>query len=282
MKYLKIMILGVAALGLSAQAQQTAADTVAYCLGRLQGANIRTGMDAQGPEAKTQEYRDAFLAGFKYALFSTQGDAYANGLSIGGSAVLSLNELEEAGLKVDREKMFKAFVDAFDQGQLSEEEQQRLSMSLQAAMAPLAEARKAKADAIIDAAADANGAEGKAYIDSLLASDGGYKKTESGLVYKVIEPGEGQKIADGETAVLKYTGTFTNGEMFDTSGDRTINLSPSQVISGFGEGLKMMGKGSKYILVIPGKLAYGKSAPAQIGPNRTLIFDIEVVDVVKK
>lgn len=108
--------------------------------------------------------------------------------------------------------------------------------------------------------------------------------TPSGLTYLITKKGTGRQLKAGDTVILNYTGTLTNGVKFDSSHDRNepleFKLGAGRVIKGYDEGLARLRVGDQAILVIPGKLAYGpKGIPNVIPPNATLIFIIEVVDV---
>ncbi len=110
------------------------------------------------------------------------------------------------------------------------------------------------------------------------------KQTESGLMYEVEKEGEGAKPVDGQTVAVHYAGYFMDGRKFDSSYDRgqplSFKLGKGQVIKGWDEGIKLMNKGSKYILIIPYWLAYGeKGHPAGIPPKSHLIFNVELMDV---
>jgi len=107
--------------------------------------------------------------------------------------------------------------------------------------------------------------------------------TPSGLTYLITKKGTGRQLKAGDTVVLKYTGTLTNGMKFDSSYDRNepleFKLGAGRVIKGYDEGVAKLHVGDHAILVIPGKLAYGpKGIPDVIPPDATLIFIIEVVD----
>ena len=108
--------------------------------------------------------------------------------------------------------------------------------------------------------------------------------TPSGLTYLITKKGTGPQLKAGDTVILHYTGTLTNGMKFDSSHDRNeplaFELGAGRVIKGYDEGVAKLRVGDQAILVIPGKLAYGpKGIPNVIPPDATLIFIIEVVDV---
>lgn len=112
----------------------------------------------------------------------------------------------------------------------------------------------------------------------------GVKVTASGLQYKVIKEGEGKKPLATDTVKVHYKGTLQNGTEFDSSYKREepVTFKANQVISGWTEALQLMTPGSKYLLYLPPELAYGdRGAPPAIEPGSLLIFEVELVDIVK-
>lgn len=113
----------------------------------------------------------------------------------------------------------------------------------------------------------------------------GVTTTESGLQYEIITEGTGEKPKDGDQVRVHYHGTLTDGTVFDSSVDRgePIVFGVNQVIPGWTEALKMMPVGSKWKIYVPADLAYGKNPRpgGVIKPNMTLIFDVELLEIVK-
>lgn len=110
----------------------------------------------------------------------------------------------------------------------------------------------------------------------------GVVQTGSGLQYKVIEPGGGASPAPEDTVVVHYRGTLINGTEFDSSYKRNTpaTFPVNGVIAGWQEGLQLMKVGSKFEFYIPSELAYGaKGAGGAIGPNETLIFEVELQEI---
>ena len=108
--------------------------------------------------------------------------------------------------------------------------------------------------------------------------------TPSGLTYLITKKGTGRPLKAGDTVILNYTGTLTNGLKFDSSHDRNepleFKLGAGRVIKGWEEGVAKLRVGDQAILVIPGKLAYEpRGIPNVIPPDATLIFVVEVIDV---
>ncbi|MGL4631642.1 MAG: FKBP-type peptidyl-prolyl cis-trans isomerase [Leadbetterella sp.] len=111
----------------------------------------------------------------------------------------------------------------------------------------------------------------------------GVKTTATGLQYKVVNEGSGERPTAEQTVKVHYHGTLTDGKVFDSSVDRgePTSFGLSQVIKGWTEGLQLMTVGSKYTFYIPSELAYGQQGPPSIGPNQVLIFDVELLDIIK-
>jgi len=107
--------------------------------------------------------------------------------------------------------------------------------------------------------------------------------TESGLQYRVIEQGEGPKPEATARVKVHYVGKLLNGDVFDSSREREkpAEFTLDGVIAGWTEGLQLMPVGSTYEFVIPSELAYKeKGSPPRIEPNSTLIFEVELLEIV--
>lgn len=119
--------------------------------------------------------------------------------------------------------------------------------------------------------------------EEFLAENAGKKgviTTASGLQYIILTPGEGEKPTARSTVTVHYQGTSLDGKEFDSSYSRNSPLSfaLNQVIAGWTEGVQLMPIGAKYRFFIHSDLAYGaKGAGAAIGPNETLIFEVELL-----
>lgn len=253
-------------------------DSLTEALGQFAGAQASMSFGqakAMGDSASFAKInKEDFLRGLKQVLDAdTNKLAYYEGLSMGlqlVNPVMGLNN--DAGVPIDRAKLIKAFESVFmadsvgDMGQYYAE-YQRLMQQSQQIMVKRQQAALAEAPA-----AKANLADGERYQEKMLKE--GYKKSASGLIYKIENPGTGEHATDADMVTVAYTGKLVNGTEFDANSDATF--SPTQVVPGFGEAIKMIGVGGKMIAVIPADLGYGVQAPQQIGPNSTLIFTIEV------
>ena len=127
-------------------------------------------------------------------------------------------------------------------------------------------------------------AENKVYFEGLEGK--GFQKTESGLYYKELSPAKenAAKPSESDSVKVHYTGTFIDGKQFDSS----VGKDPFQfslkggVIDGWLEGVKLMSVGSKYQFVIPSDLAYGPRGRPGIPGGATLLFDIELIEIIEQ
>lgn len=133
-------------------------------------------------------------------------------------------------------------------------------------------------------AAQANLEEGNSFLEQNKSREG-VVTTESGLQYEVLTEGSGEKPAATDRVRVHYHGTLIDGTVFDSSVDRgePAVFGVGQVISGWTEALQLMPVGSKWKVYIPGNLGYGeRGAGGDIGPNETLIFEVELLEIVKE
>lgn len=151
---------------------------------------------------------------------------------------------------------------------------------IQAALQSYQKKMQAEQMAKMEKQAKENKAAGEAFLKKNGARDE-VKTTDSGLQYEVIKQGDGPKPTADDQVKVHYTGTLINGDVFDSSRERgqPVTFGLSQVIPGWTEGLQLMNEGSRYKLYIPAKLAYGPGGNRTIGPNETLIFDVELLKV---
>ena len=132
--------------------------------------------------------------------------------------------------------------------------------------------------------AEKNRKEGEAFLAENEKKDG-VVTTESGLQYIILREGDGPKPTATDKVEVDYEGTLIDGTVFDSSYKRgeSITFGVKRVIPGWTEALQLMQVGSKYRLFIPSNLAYGqRGAGGDIGPNATLIFEVELLSIVEE
>jgi FKBP-type peptidyl-prolyl cis-trans isomerase len=198
-----------------------------------------------------------------------QKTSYAIGLDIATS-------LKRQELDVDAKALTAGIADGFaGKPALTEQEMKAAIMDLQkSAMARAEEKQKAGAEKNLKAGEDFLAANAK---------KDGVKTTASGLQYKVIKAGTGASPKPTDTVKVHYTGKLVDGTVFDSSVERgtPATFPVKGVIPGWTEALQLMKVGDKWQLVIPAKLAYGEDGPGPIGPNSTLIFEVELLGIEK-
>jgi FKBP-type peptidyl-prolyl cis-trans isomerase FklB len=132
-------------------------------------------------------------------------------------------------------------------------------------------------------AATKNAAEGAKFLEENKKKEG-VKTTASGLQYKVIKEGSGPSPKETDTVVTNYRGTLIDGTEFDSSYKRNepATFQVNRVIKGWIEALQLMKPGAKYQLFVPAALAYGERGAGQtIGPNATLLFEVELLSIAQ-
>ena len=214
------------------------------------------------------------LAAAQATKLTTEKDkvSYMVGMQVGSSLTPIKDEIDLAIVLAAIESTLKGEAPA-----LSQEE----AMTVQKAFAERLQAKRA---AETQAAAGKNKAEGEAFL-AKNKSAAGVKTTASGLQYAVVKEGTGPKPAATDTVKVHYTGTLLDGTKFDSSVDRgePAQFALNAVIPGWTEALQLMNVGSKYTLWIPSNLAYGdRGTPGPIGPNSTLKFEVELMEIVKQ
>jgi len=130
--------------------------------------------------------------------------------------------------------------------------------------------------------AEKNLAEGKVFLEANAKKEG-VKVLASGLQYKVLKEGTGKTPVATDRVKVHYRGTLTNGTEFDSSykGGKPTEFPVTQVIKGWVEALQLMKEGSKWELCIPPALAYGEPGRPNIPPNSVLVFEVELLEIVK-
>lgn len=134
-------------------------------------------------------------------------------------------------------------------------------------------------------AASKNLAEGQAFLRENRGK-AGVVTTATGLQYKVVKEGNGARPTAENTVKVHYHGTLLDGTVFDSSVQRgqPAEFPLNRVIKGWTEGVQLMTVGSKYTFWVPSELAYGEQGtppPGPIGPNTTLVFEVELLDIVR-
>jgi len=216
--------------------------------------------------ASTQVYADAGLQSQKDKV------SYSIGVQMGLQLSSQKNE-------IDADKVMMGFKDVFQgkQPQLTPKEMQESIVAFKKDI-------QAKQMAAEKATAAKNAKEGEKFLADN-AKKKGVKTTKSGLQYRVIKSGKGKSPKATDTVEVNYLGHLVNGKVFDSSYKRgkPVTFPVNGVIPGWTEALQMMKVGDKWEIALPPKLGYGeRGAGAAIGPDSTLIFEVELLNIKDK
>ena len=195
--------------------------------------------------------------------------SYVIGIDIGKA-------LQKQGVPIDPDLVAKGIKDGVLGGKLlmSDQEIQETMMAFQKEM-------RAKQEEANKQIGEKNKKEGEIFLAQNKTKEG-VKTLPSGLQYKVVKAGTGKKPKATDTVVTHYKGTLLDGTEFDSSFKRNqpATFKVNGVIRGWTEALQLMEEGAKWILYVPAALAYGdRGAGQQIGPNATLIFEVELISI---
>jgi FKBP-type peptidyl-prolyl cis-trans isomerase FklB len=201
-----------------------------------------------------------------------QKDSYALGINIGRS-------LKKQKVDLDNPSVMRGLKDA-----LAGSPSLLTDAEIDAGLKQLAAQAQKVQDAELAKAGEANMKEGEEFLAANKTKDG-VVTLPSGLQYKILTAGAGAKPTASDTVVCNYRGTFINGTEFDSSYKRgqPASFPVGGVIKGWTEALQLMPVGSKWQLFVPPDLAYGeRGAGGAIGPNQTLVFDVELISIKGK
>lgn len=212
----------------------------------------------------------------KQVHFKTEDDkaAYAIGVSFANYLSTSLDKPNEIGITLNKDLVLKGIEHVFaGNPELNEEETRAALEALDKRVAETMQKQAAEKAA----AAKKEGDDFRAEFEK----QDGVVKTESGLLYQVLTPAEGEKPADTDTVQVHYKGTLIDGTQFDSSYDRgePATFPLNRVIPGWTEGVQHMAVGSKFKFVIPPELAYGEQDTPTIPANSTLVFEVELLKI---
>lgn len=220
----------------------------------LSAGLLFTACNQQGQEGTPQASLDTKLDSVSYAL------GFQNGTFLSREGIEEVNTNDynagmQAGLSSEDGALTQEQVMAVTNSYLQEIQEQRSSDNVE---------------------------KGQAFLEENLTKEG-VQETESGLQYKVIEEGDGASPSAENVVSVHYEGTLIDGTVFDSSYERgqPAEFPLNRVIPGWTEGVQLMKEGATYEFYIPSELAYGERAPqgSPIGPNETLIFKVELLEV---
>lgn len=266
--------------------QQAAGDSIVETLGTFIGAQQfeqYNRVQSQLPDSLKGKYnRDEFIKGLELALtVDTENEAFMEGLNAGVNLYRAIYaSQEQIGAPLDVKKFIAAVRTAYMSDSIPTDSMMQIQarfMEAQNRMEQLAKEKQAAAVKETDEYKE-NTAAGEAYQNERIAE--GYQKAESGLIYNIENEGAGDKVKMEDRVKVAYKGTLTDGTVFDQN--ESAVFSPRGVVPGFAEALTMLGKGGKGTFVLPANIAYGElgqGGRGPIGPNATLTFEIEIIEI---
>ncbi len=183
--------------------------------------------------------------------------------------------LKKQAIDVDGETLMKGVRDG-----LSGKEMLLTEEGLQATLSSLQAELRRKQEEAMRKVGEENRKAGDAFLQENKSKDG-VVTLESGLQYQIIKAGEGKKPGDGDSVECNYRGTLINGTEFDSSYKKgqPATFMVKGGIKGFNEAIQLMPVGSKWKLFIPPQLAYGERGVGEVGPNATIILEVELLAI---
>lgn len=251
-------------------------DSVSQIYGKMVGGYVLSDYLNFSDEMKNDKTREDMIRGIRIALSEGNNDGVAMGMQIGVKILQEMQQFEEMGLNLDPNILLGQFIKAFNEDSVDMVALRTLSNSLSNAMsqARVVQHENKIAELANSPEAQQNAISGKAFLDKKRTEEG-VNATESGLLYTVDVAGDTSDITDNAPLKVIYKGMLIDGTVFDQRTE-AVAMAPGSVVPGFGEGMKLIGKGGKGTLYIPAELAYGLEAPEVIGPNQVLVFEIEI------
>lgn len=192
------------------------------------------------------------------------------------------NQFKQDEVDVNIDELLKGLKDglAGKKSAIPQEQSQEVVQAFQRMMIAKQQEKQKQQAAEAVKLGEKNAVEGKAFLEDNKKKEG-VQTTASGLEYKVVKEGEGEKPKATDQVTVHYKGTFLDGTEFDSSYKRKepATFPLNGVIKGWTEGVQLMKVGAKYQFWIPENLAYGKDGRPGIPPNTTLYFEIELISI---
>ncbi len=229
--------------------------------------------------------KDDLLRGYRDIMLSdTTNQGYHIGMSMGIEMLDHIMQIERlSDVRIDINNVVKSMDDALVKDELSDEEMENMKEEINRVELWLSQKKDEYRERQIlsDPEVQKTISAGEDFIASRVKADKSIKQAPSGWYYKINKTGQGDKVVADKDVKLNYSGISIDGTVFDNSENVVVN--PNGLIPGLIEGLMMMRKGDCYTFYIPGKLAYGSQGiPDIIKPMETLVFEVEVLDIVER
>lgn len=252
-------------------------DSISNQLGTLVGNGMKMQL-ANNPKVEKELDKAELMRAIETVLncdTTAKGKSFLNGLAVAFQMILpDIAQMEGRGVNLDR----KAFLSQFKKSLNSKDSvSQEKMQSDQAAI-------MAMVDRVVKMKAAENDKKGKKYLEEQVKKDKAFKKTASGIAYKILKAGNGANFNDSATVDVDYVGKHIDGKEFDNSQGKPVPMNLKMTVPGFREIISNMKPGEKVLAIIPGALAYGEQGNPQggIGPNETLVFEITAMGIHKE
>jgi len=269
-------VLGGGILGGSVLARQDSTQSQQSSVAKSQQAapaKAQKASAAKVPQGASSKVAQGSATKSGNAMLQTKKDraSYALGMNFGSGLKAQSSELDSA-------MVLRGLKDVLAGKTLLTQDQER------AALAELQADMQKQTEAKMQQLGEANQKEGESFL-AANKTKAGVVTLASGLQYKILKEGTGPKPSASDTVVCNYRGTLVNGKEFDSSyrHGQPASFPVGGVIRGWTEALQLMPVGSKWELFLPSDLAYGqRGAGPDIGPNATLIFEVELLSIQGK
>jgi len=277
-----VLAAGLVAMGLTSCNKKSGAaladgvDSLSYAFGVLNGTDLAMGLKQYPKKVDI----DQFIRGMQSTVNSDSAKfSYEFGAVIGSNMKQQIEQMGKQGIEMNKEEILSALFATLKEDSTLISRAQAEEVFRNGMQAIQLKKQKEEAEKLANTPeAKKNKANGEAFL-AKKAKEAGVQKTASGLLYKVIKEGKGEKPVENDKVTVSYKGTLIDGTQFDAS--EKVPMSVGQLVPGFNEALMLMTPGSKYEVYIPAELAYGTNPNPRIPVNSTLIFEIELLSVDK-
>ena len=277
-----VLAAGLVAMGLTSCNKKSGAaladgvDSLSYAFGVLNGTDLAMGLKQYPKKVDI----DQFIRGMQSTVNSDSAKfSYEFGAAIGSNMKQQIEQMRKQGIEMNKEEILSALFATLKEDSTLISRAQAEEVFRNGMQAIQLKKQKEEAEKLANTPeAKKNKADGEAFL-AKKAKEAGVQKTASGLLYKVIKEGKGEKPVENDKVTVSYKGTLIDGTQFDAS--EKVPMSVGQLVPGFNEALMLMTPGSKYEVYIPAELAYGTNPNPRIPVNSTLIFEIELLSVDK-
>ena len=246
-------------------------DSLSYTFGVFAGADVANGIQRM-PQSIDE---NQFIKGMCKALYADSTNySYELGYTFASNIKQQMSQMkEQLGVEVDKDVFAAAFCAALKKDSTILMSQMEAQMSWQSQLMAAEEKKLANSPEAIQ-----NKADGEAFL-AAKAREEGVLTTESGLLYTVVKEGKGENAKMGDRVRVAYKGRLADGSEFDANDDTPMIVG--QLVPGFNEALTLMAPGAKYTIYIPSELGYGVRARGPIPSNAVLVFDVELLEIMK-